>query len=151
MRREGYPLGGIRSHDRTSSHIRHGEGDLTVVARRGRSGDGGTSLVGALHGEEDRPDSHHDDHQQAWTRLIHMAQPLTYADPEDNARGRAHGRRRKRHRERPGVGGGCTDGSGSLHAQEGGSYLARKAWGGEEAALARRRRGGCLRRAWSWV
>jgi hypothetical protein len=115
-----------------------------MVARRGRSGDGDTFLVGALHGEEDRPYSHHDDHQQAWTRLIHMAQPLTYADPEDNARGRAHGRRRKRHRERPGVGGGCTDGSGSLHAQEGGSYLARKAWGGEEAALARRRRGGVL-------
>jgi hypothetical protein len=87
MRREGYPLGGICSHDWTSSHIRHGEGDLTVVARRGRSGDGGTSLVGALYGEEGRPGSHHDDHQQAWTRLIHMAQPLTCADSKDNARG----------------------------------------------------------------
>jgi hypothetical protein len=141
MRREGYPLGGICSHDGTSSHIRHGEGDLTVVARRDRLGDGGTSLVGALHGEEGRPGSHHDDHQQAWTRLIHMAQPLTS--------GWAHVRRRKRHRERPGIGGGRTDGSDSRHAQEGGSYLARKAWRAEEVALAQGRSGGCLRRAWS--
>jgi hypothetical protein len=91
-----------------------------------------------------------DGHQQARTRLIHMAQPLTCGDPEDNARGRQGGRRRKRNGERPGIGGGGTDESGSHRAQEGRSYLATKAWGGEETALARERSGGHLRRAWRW-
>jgi hypothetical protein len=110
MRREGYPLTVLQESVAMAGHHRTpgmGKGDLTVVARRGRLGDGGTSLVGAPHGEEGRPGSQrrppagpdeadpHGSTTNLWRSRRQRARAAGWA-PEE-AEWRAPGHRRRRH------------------------------------------------------